>query len=49
MKEQEGSHHEEAVMDGDYQICFDNRMSTWAEKTVYFEVTVHDPQVGRID
>jgi len=44
MKEQEGSHHEEAVMDGDYQLCFDNRMSTWAEKTVYFEVTVHDPQ-----
>ena len=38
------SHNEEAHMDGDYEICFDNRMSTWAEKVVWFEVTVHDPE-----
>ena len=30
-------------MDGDYEICLDNRMSTWAEKVVWFEVTIHDP------
>jgi len=44
VKESEGSHNEEAHMDGDYEICFDNRMSTWAEKVVWFEVTVHDPE-----
>ena len=30
-------------MEGDYEVCFDNRMSTWAEKVLWFEVTVHDP------
>ena len=39
----DGSHSEEAHMDGDYEICLDNRMSTWAEKVVWFEVTIHDP------
>ena len=43
VKESEGSHSEEAHMDGDYEVCFDNRMSTWAEKVLWFEVTVHDP------
>jgi len=40
----EGSHSEEAHMDGDYEICLDNRMSTWAEKVVWFELTIHDPE-----
>ena len=43
VKESEGSHSEEAHTDGDYEVCFDNRMSTWAEKVLWFEVTVHDP------
>ena len=43
VKESEGSHSEEAHMEGDYEVCFDNRMSTWAEKVLWFEVTVHDP------
>ena len=38
------SHTEEASVSGDYEICFDNRMSTWAEKTVWFEVVIHDPE-----
>ena len=40
----DGSHSEEAHMDGDYEICLDNRMSTWAEKVVWFELTIHDPE-----
>merc|ERR1712027_66496 len=44
VKEIEGSHTEEASVSGDYEICFDNRMSTWAEKTVWFEVVIHDPE-----
>lgn len=43
VKEAEGTHSEEAHTDGDYEVCFDNRMSTWAEKVLWFEVTVHDP------
>ena len=27
-----------------HQICLDNRMSTWSDKVVWFEVTVHDPK-----
>ena len=43
VKESEGSHSEEAHMEGDYEVCFDNRMSTWAEKVVWLEITLHDP------
>ena len=25
------------------QLCLDNSMSTWAEKVVWLEITVHDP------
>ena len=25
------------------QLCLDNTMSTWAEKVVWLEITVHDP------
>ena len=27
-----------------FQICLDNTMSTWSDKVVWFEVTVHDPK-----
>jgi len=42
-RENEGSHSEEAHMNGDYQICLDNRMSTFAEKIVSFELMINDP------
>ena len=25
------------------QLCMDNTMSTWAEKVVWLEITIHDP------
>lgn len=30
-------------MGGDHKLCLDNRMSTWAEKVVWLEITVRDP------
>lgn len=44
MKE-EGNYqmHEEKKEEGDYKVCFSNQMSTWSDKTVYFEVEVTDP------
>ena len=35
--------HEEKKEEGDYKVCFSNQMSTWSDKTVYFEVEVTDP------
>jgi len=40
----EGSFSEELTEEGDYEICLDNRMSTWSDKVVWFEVAVHDPK-----
>lgn len=42
-RESDGSHSEEAHTDGDYEVCLDNRMSTFAEKIVSFEVMINDP------
>jgi len=44
VQEEEGSFSEELDKDGDYEICLDNTMSTWSDKVVWFEVTVHDPK-----
>ena len=30
-------------MGGDHKLCLDNRMATWAEKVVWLEITVRDP------
>ena len=34
----------EAEDSGDYRICLDNKVSTWSDKTVWFEVQVEDPE-----
>merc|ERR1719318_1048467 len=34
----------EAEESGDYRICLDNKVSTWSDKTVWFEVQVEDPE-----
>ena len=26
-------------MEGDHKLCFNNKMSTWSDKTVWFEVS----------
>jgi len=40
----EGSFNGEAEDAGDYKICLDNKVSTWSDKTVWFEVQVEDPE-----
>eukprot|EP00090_Calanus_glacialis_P001387 TRINITY_DN10989_c0_g1_i2.p1 TRINITY_DN10989_c0_g1~~TRINITY_DN10989_c0_g1_i2.p1 ORF type:complete len:227 (-),score=42.11 TRINITY_DN10989_c0_g1_i2:182-862(-) len=40
----EGSFNGEAEDSGDYRICLDNKVSTWSDKTVWFEVQVEDPE-----
>jgi len=40
----EGSFNGEAEDSGDYKICLDNKVSTWSDKTVWFEVQVEDPE-----
>jgi len=40
----EGSYNGEAEDNGDYRICLDNKVSTWSDKTVWFEVQVEDPE-----
>jgi len=40
----EGSYNGEAEETGDYKICLDNKVSTWSDKTVWFEVQVEDPE-----
>jgi len=44
VQEEEGSFSEELEKDGDYEVCLDNTISTWSDKVVWFEVTVHDPK-----
>jgi len=39
----EGNYNDIAEVEGDYKLCMDNTMSTWAEKVVWLELTVHDP------
>eukprot|EP00092_Neocalanus_flemingeri_P004580 GFUD01004931.1.p1 GENE.GFUD01004931.1~~GFUD01004931.1.p1 ORF type:complete len:245 (+),score=48.80 GFUD01004931.1:259-993(+) len=40
----EGSFNGEATESGDYRICLDNKVSTWSDKTVWFEIQVEDPE-----
>jgi len=40
----DGSYNGDAEHDGDFKICFDNKVSTWSDKTVWFEVQVEDPE-----
>merc|ERR1711971_107588 len=39
----DGSFNGEAEENGDYKVCFDNRVSTFSDKIVWFEVNVEDP------
>lgn len=39
----EGNYNDIAEVAGDYKLCLDNTMSTWAEKVVWLEITLHDP------
>ncbi len=32
------SHKTDVTVEGDFRLCFNNRMSTWSDKTVWFEV-----------
>ena len=41
---QNSSYNGEAEETGDYKICLDNKVSTWSDKTVWFEVQVEDPE-----
>merc|ERR1719195_27513 len=41
--ENDGSFNGEAEENGDYKVCFDNRVSTWSDKILWFEVNVEDP------
>jgi len=45
----DGSHHHEAEEEGDYKICLDNKVSTWSDKVVWFEVELEDPQDDYFD
>ena len=29
--------------EGDYKLCLDNKISTFSDKTVFFEISVEDP------
>lgn len=40
----EGRYEGDADDSGDYKICLDNKVSTWSDKTVWFEVQVEDPE-----
>merc|ERR1711892_840642 len=42
-EENEGNFNEELEEDGEYQICLDNTISSWTDKTVWFEVSITDP------
>jgi len=42
--ETEGNFHTGIEYDeGDYKVCFDNKGSTWSDKTIWFETEVEDP------
>merc|ERR1712098_107935 len=30
--------------DGDFKLCFDNKVSTWSDKVIWFETEVTDPE-----
>merc|ERR1712012_958269 len=44
--ENDGSFNGEAEENGDYKVCFDNRVSTWSDKILWFEVKVEDPETA---
>lgn len=43
-KERQGDHVFTAQSNGEYSFCFNNEMSTFAEKMVDFEIAVCDPR-----
>merc|ERR1712013_503998 len=40
--ENDGSFNGEAEENGDYKVCFDNQVSTWSDKILWFEVIVEE-------
>jgi len=44
-KERQGDFVFTAQDSGEYRVCFDNEMSTFADKMVDFEIAVRDPLV----
>ena len=44
-KERQGDFVFTATEPGDYRFCFNNEMSTFAEKTVDFEIAVRGPSL----
>jgi len=42
--EAEGQLLETVEVAGTHQVCLDNTDSSWAQKVVWFEVTIHDPE-----
>lgn len=46
-KERQGDHVFTAQSNGEYSFCFNNEMSTFAEKMVDFEIAVCDPRKNK--
>jgi len=48
--ETEGSFHTGIEYEeGDYKLCFDNIVSTWSDKVIWFETEVEDPDDDYLD
>merc|ERR1719347_2283881 len=43
-QETEGSFNTGSEEDGDFKLCFDNKVSTWSDKVIWFETEVTDPE-----